>query len=262
MGYTFWTVGDHREALRWYARALAALQNPPIDGDHRPWGPKARVSEALILNNIGMAQLGLEGYGQAEELFRRALLDVQDPNLQARIENNLGVALIGLARFDEAERQLTDALARRRRLHGDIHRDVATTIDNIGRMWLTAGDLPTAMGHLRQAYDMRKQHFADSRIEIAKSLHNLGCLAAALKDEAQACNLFEAALTIRQEHLPQHPDTAATLVCLGELERALEIYEIRFGPDHPRTRDIKDALVARAAKCTDKAGHTAQRLGL
>lgn len=255
LGYLAWAAGDYREALQKYSRALAVLHNP-IAIDDRRHAHSRLLSEALILNNIGMARLGLEEYAKAEQLFREAFFGAQDSHLQARtknnhlqarIKNNLGVALTFLVRFGEAEDELNAALVRRRKLHGDVHPDVATTIDNIGRMRLAAKDLSRASEDLRRAYEIRTRNFPAGQIEIAKSLYNLGCLAAAQNDETQRSNYFKAALTIRERYIPQHPDTAATLVCLGRVEEALKIYELRFGPNHPRSRSVKDTLLTGSA---------------
>ncbi len=85
------------------------------------------MSEALILNNLGMAQIGLEEFVEAETLFRQALDRGPGPDLQARIRNNLGVALTGSGRHEAAGHELAEAFTQRRELHGDRNRDVATT---------------------------------------------------------------------------------------------------------------------------------------
>ena len=83
--------------------------------------------------------------------------------------------------------------------------------------------------------------------EIAKSRHHLGLLEAARGDAGAAREHFEAALDLRRKLLPEHPDTAHTLVRLGRLGEALTIFERRLGPGHPRTRAVREALAARGS---------------
>ena len=224
-GYLAWVTGDFRVALQWYDRALSS----------------GRLPLSLLLNNIGMARLSLEDPVAAVDLFVQALADAKPGLLHARFRNNLGVALTAASRLEDADRELTAALDERRQLHGETHFDVATTIDNIGRLRLRRGDLIGAAECLHQAHEMRQN--GGPPADTAKSMHHLGLLATAYGDRAEARKCFEAALEIRRKHLPHHPDTAATLVELGLLGEALEIYQLRLGPDHPRTTAVRESLL-------------------
>lgn len=78
---------------------------------------------------------------------------------------------------------------------------------------------------------------------------------------SEARTYLKRALAIREQALPDHPDTAATLMNLGilaqgqgemvearsYLERALTVDEQRLGTDHPTTRTIRERLAALSA---------------
>jgi len=68
----------------------------------------------------------------------------QDDNMVAAGLNNLGVMHRELGAYDEADRYINEALAMRRRLHGDGHATVGMSLANLGRLRMLEGRLDDA----------------------------------------------------------------------------------------------------------------------
>jgi tetratricopeptide (TPR) repeat protein len=155
-----------------------------------------------------------------------------------------------LAAYSSARPLFEHALAIRENALGSDHRDTAQSLNNLGGLLLSQGDLAGARPYLERALAIREKTLGPDHPNMAESLNNLGGLLDSQGNLVEALPYYERALAIREKALgPDHPDTATSLNNLGCLfdsqgdlagalpyyERALAIREKALGPDHPDT---------------------------
>jgi tetratricopeptide (TPR) repeat protein len=245
LGFALWMTGDYAAARRLYAVALGR-----------------GGSEATTLNNLGMISERLGEYEAAAEHYRKALALLGDeaasPNsklaLRARVLNNLGVSLTLGSEPGAGGRCLREALEIRRDLQGELGRDYAVTVRNLGLVAQREGRLDEAQNLFEHSRDLLSQ---PQDAEYGRTLHLLGELRQTRGDDAGAAADLRAALGNRAAALgADHPDTALTMRALAAvllrfghadeacdlLQKALLVFERRFGPEHPWTMDLRAML--------------------
>ena len=79
-------------------------------------------------------------------------------------------------RYGEAEPLYQEALAMRKRLLGDEHPDVATSLNNLALLYNNQGRYGEAEPLYQEALAMWKRLLGDGHPDVASSLNNLGCL--------------------------------------------------------------------------------------
>ncbi|MEU6114540.1 tetratricopeptide repeat protein [Streptomyces sp. NPDC047117] len=241
LGFALWRTGDYAEARRLYGMALDLLG-----------------TSATTLNNLGMISERLGQYEAAAEHYRKALASLGDraasrphPALRARVLNNLGVSLTLGGEPDAGGRCLREAWEIRRGLQGELGRDYAVTVRNLGLVAQQEGRLDEAQNLFEHARDLLGQ---PPDAEYGRTLHLLGELRRTRGDDAGAAADLRAALGSRTATLgADHPDTAVTMQALAVvllrightdeardlLQKALPVFERRFGPEHPWTRELR-----------------------
>jgi Tfp pilus assembly protein PilF len=162
-----------------------------------------------------------------------------------------------LAAYADARRYYERALAIEEKLLGPDHPDTTTSLNNLGLLLKSQGDLAAARPYYERALAIREKSLGPHHSHTAKSLNNLGVLLWEQGDLAGARPHFERALAIFEKALgPDHPDTAMSLNNLSYLlqsqgdlagglpylERALAIMEKALGPDHPNTAASLNSL--------------------
>jgi len=209
---------------------------------------------------------------EISDILSRAdsLMDEQEPDSAIRLvdearmqaEKKLGLAdtttvqvyhKLGLfyyfnADYEAAERIWKQTLALRKDIFGELHSDVALSLNNLGVVHYDLGEYAESEKYYLQSLDIRKKIFGIEDNEVASSLNNLGNLYSAWGKYFKAESLFQECLIIRRKVLePDHPDIAVTLnnlanlySDLGEYSRAetlyrsaLDTWEEVLGPDHP-----------------------------
>ncbi len=133
---------------------------------------------ALSLNNWGRVLQKLGEYGQAEQAFRRAIeigrAPDPDPSRLPLYLSNLASILRAQGKVEEIVPLNDEALRLKRSLHGDVvHKDIATSLNNLGSALLVLGEYERAEPLLRRAREMRRQL---KLLAEATSLHGLGVL--------------------------------------------------------------------------------------
>ncbi|MFE1459476.1 tetratricopeptide repeat protein [Streptomyces nigra] len=244
LGFALWMTGDYATARRLYSMALGR-----------------GGTEATTLNNLGMISERLGEYEAAAEHYRRALALLGDEaaahsqlSLRARVLNNLGVSLTLGGEPGAGGRCLREALEIRRGLQGELSRDYAMTVRNLGLVAQRSGRLDEAQNLFEHARDLLGK---PQDAEYGRTLHLLGELRHTRGDDAGAAADLRAALNSRTAALgPSHPDTALTMRALAAallrighadeacdlLQKALPVFERRFGPEHPWTMDLRAML--------------------
>lgn len=152
------------------------------------------------------------------------------------------------ARYAQAELLLQQARTLLEHLSEAQPADIATTLNNLGTLYLTQGKYQQAEPLLLQARDIREQALGREHPATATSLHNLAFLYYTQGQYQLAEPLYQQTLAIRQHVLaPEHPDIAKTGNDLALLYRsmgkytqaeafyrqALELQEQVLGPRHP-----------------------------
>lgn len=176
----------------------------------------------------------------AAEMSARQLLDAgtreveqklaDQPAVQAALFDSLGNSYRGLGVFDRARDLLTRGLEARRRLYGDSHAEVATSLNSLAWLDMEMGRYAEADQGYRRALEMRLQHLGPDDVAVAETRFHLATLliyqpyAPVPTQPAnlpEAEQLLRASLAVRQARLgPQHPDTLLTLFALSAVRFA------------------------------------------
>jgi CHAT domain-containing protein/tetratricopeptide (TPR) repeat protein len=145
------------------------------------------------------------------------------------------------------------------KLLGSEHPDVATSLNDLGSMYVDQGSYSQAEQLHRRALEIREKVFGPGHPEVAESLALLGSLRLIQGSLSSAEPLFRRALEIREKSFgPEHQEVAAYLhglAALYQLEghfgqaealyrRALAIREKALGPEDPAVAQTLNALAA------------------
>lgn len=232
-----------------YDQAIALMQDvlqqtETTLGSKHPETATALNSLALLLKDKGDIR-------EAKSLLERSLsireeaLDADDPNV-ASSQESLGSLLTNLGDFGRARPLLERALEIREEAFGPEHPETARILNNLAFLLGKQGDDERAIVMYERALAISEKEQKD--IPIAAILNNLGELLIA-KDRKRAKHYLERAMTMNERLLGAlHPDVAMSHNNLGLLlqwegnlteardhyEKALQIIELRMGPDHLR----------------------------
>ena len=184
----------------------------------------------------------------------------QENNLQkAKSLNQQLIKLYRQGRYSEAITIAEKALAIDEKALGPVHRDVATSLNNLAMLYVSLGDYAKAEPLYKRSLAIREKALGPDHSDVAQSLNNLAGLYDSLGDYAKAEPLYKRSLTIREKALgPDHPDVAASLNNLAGLycdlgdyvkaeplqKRSLAIHEKVLGPDHPKVATSLNNLAA------------------
>jgi len=198
-----------------------------------------------IYDRRGAHERALPLLQQAVALGRRTL----GPSRElARSLNDLGVAQRAKAEWTLARATLEEALAMRRKVLGETHKEFAVTESELGRVLLDLGHMDEAEAHFRKALALRRKVLGPAEHDTATSMSDLGLLLREKGDLAGAEALFRECLVVtRQTRGPHHPDVAASLANVAQsvnerdpaaaepiFRQALAIGQESLGRDHPR----------------------------
>ena len=138
----------YEEAYDWYSRSL---------------GPN-HADTLQVMNNLGQVHARDGRPAEGAELLETALarclssgLIGADHQVTLWVRSNLGDSYRRLERYDEAMDNLNQALDGARRLHGDVHPDIASAHDGLARVLYDQGRLEPACGHFRDAYECSRR---------------------------------------------------------------------------------------------------------
>lgn len=168
-------MGDFDEALRWIERAL------PVSTEVSP------NAHALALSSMGHALLEQQRYDEAEQCYREAALEADQPGTEAVIRHNLAILLGRVGRFEEAEREFSEAFPLYEK--ADHHIGVIDCHCNVAEMQLSRGELAEALDSARIALDLAQAH--GSRKLEATSLELIGDALGSTAHWEQALAIYE-----------------------------------------------------------------------
>jgi tetratricopeptide (TPR) repeat protein len=190
------------------------LRSEMDEDSQRQWAEQVVEAVTAVFPNAEF-----ENWEQCDRLIAQAqattdLITVYGftSEIAALLLNRTGYYYNSQGRYEEAEPLYLDALAMMKRLLGEAHPDVATSLNNLAGLYESQGRYKEAEPLLLEALTMRKQLLGEAHPAVASSLFNLG------------------ALRYNQGRYSE----AQTL-----LLQAQPIYLSQLGPDHPNTQELQ-----------------------
>ena len=142
----------------------------------------------------------------------------------------------------------TQALAIRKKVYGDEHPDVASSLNNLGTAYQDQGNLPKAIEFYTESVAVFKKVYGDEHPDVASSLNNLGTAYQDQSNPPKAIEFYTESLAIwKKVYGDEHPTVASSLSNLGRVYqdqgnlpkaiefciKALVIREKVYGNEHP-----------------------------
>ena len=161
-------------------------------------------------------------FEEAEKTLRRGLRDVGILDTATAQEalatglDDLGTLLDLRGRSQEAVRTLEESVEVLRRLHGDLHPEVAFSLNNLALVERSLNPAE-ALRLLRRAEAISRRLYGDQDPQLAPTLGNLGLVLAELHRFEEAEVLYQQALKILGKGRELDPRTAAIRNNLAEL---------------------------------------------
>jgi eukaryotic-like serine/threonine-protein kinase len=191
-------------------QALAIQDKLPQDKD---------VELSHTLNNLALV-LQIKGdLGEAEQYLRRAIAVSRKYPDQATetltMTSNLGGVLADRGRLDEAEHILRDVLQQRRRILGEQHPQVSTSMGRLGHALLVRGRYGEAERLYRESLRRNRTALGDSHLD---TLNTMSSLADVLQEEGslpESESLYRQAIETGTRALGEHADMAGWYAGLG-----------------------------------------------
>lgn len=224
LGQLHLRVGQLDEALSAFFRALQISQWSG-DGAHDKPEPGSGVSSMAILHNVGHVQYRLGHYEEALRTYAKALhlgrasfgksshklLEV------AATFNCLGVLYFHLpkAETDKAKELYLESLSIRRSVLGQDCEtvEIATTLNNIGRIHYMRGEYAQALRLYKEALRMRKRILGDDHLDVAAVTYNLGQTYHQMSELDVAMEYYHEFLVIARQRLGPHHRKFPSHIC-------------------------------------------------
>ena len=204
-----------------------------------------------IYHNLGHIQYRAERFDEALSTYTEILhmLPYEFSLDAAATHNCIGVLHFHMAKADSdaALAHYGQSLNIRRSILGDHHKDVATTLNNIGRVHYMTSDYEAALDVYRRALAVRRTLLGETDLDVAATVYNAGQTLHQLGRLEEAMELYDDFLRIARARLgADHRDISVMLKCVaqihhekGQHDKAHEVYEesLRIargalGPNH------------------------------
>ncbi|MGH7490676.1 MAG: tetratricopeptide repeat protein [bacterium] len=213
---TFMAQGESKEALGVLERVIDQIENAPSEG-HEHYG-MTQLSSSLT--SLGAAYIQARRYEDAWRVFKRTYtlkekyfgIDSHNVILGAC---NLCCAASHIedrARKTEAAEIGEHGLALLRKLGNNKDPLFASTLNNLGEIYLQLGDLDKAKQYLQEGFDLYCANLGPKHPKVSYSYMGMAELQAELKNFDLADEYCKKALEIRRSHhAGNHPDIALAL---------------------------------------------------
>ncbi|MBP0022607.1 MAG: tetratricopeptide repeat protein [Roseofilum sp. SID2] len=173
------------------------------------------LAGGLIESQVVLAQRPVEKISSREE----ALLNEAKQLVQQVVE------LYRQGKYAEAVPLAEEALKIRQLVLGEQHPNVASSLNDLGLLYLSMGRYEDALPLFQQALQMRQSLLGKQHRQVAISLNNLALLYREMGRYEEALPLFQDALQMNQTLLGEHPNVAQNLNNLAALYRSMGRYE-------------------------------------
>lgn len=213
---------------------------------------------SVLLNKMASYFHGRASYGEAENLFRRALvIEKNTPLYKARTYSNFGFLLDDKLNEEEAERMFLLALNIMEQEFGNEHIDVVVYLNNLAGLKMDQKKYNEAESLYLRALNICKKKLPTTDLLLGASLNNMGYVLMYSGQLEMANNMFRQALDIFEKQPEKCQMTIAKLLnnlafvaCFmqdyGEakrlIRRAVSISEHELGSEHPQTINHRKTL--------------------
>jgi tetratricopeptide (TPR) repeat protein len=238
--------GEKEKCERYYQHCVTALENAGKAGF------AAEVS-ADLYNRTAMYQWRLGNYGQAEELYQRALarsrqMFGEEHENTATSLNNLAAVYDNQGKYDEAIKLYKEAKEITRKALGKEHPAYAASLNNLAMVYYNQGKYDAAIKLYKDAIEIGEKTIGKEHPNYAASLNNLAMVYKAQGKYDAAIGLYKEATEITGKALgKEHPDYATSLnnlaavydnqgkydAAIGLYKEATEITGKALGKEHP-----------------------------
>ena len=184
------------------------------------------LDESRVMEDLSLAYHHLGKFDEAHRIQTEALtvigaeLGTGHP-LYATGLVNLGAIEADQGRRDDAAAHSEQALEILEGMYGPAHLRVATVLRNLAVSAMRAGEFELALTRNGRALAIFEATYGELHEDVALSHHNAAAIHLMARDFERARVEARQALRIRRELFGAHPETAFTLVMLGDLERIL-----------------------------------------
>jgi tetratricopeptide (TPR) repeat protein len=264
LGQLFMRMCEDNEAFEYFSRALHMAQ----------WGDATSlrrhgISVVAILHNIAHIEYRNGRYKEAVRTYTKALDNSRNSCKEtshsmlevASTLNCMGVLYFHMPKSETDQAMLfyNESLAIRRAVLGaDCQsKEVATTLNNIGRIHYMKGEHGLALIKYREALQIRRRLFGDEHLDVAATAYNAGQTHHQRGEWTEAMTLYNEFLGIAKKRLGiNHRDVAIMLKCIAQIhneqkeyalakvkyQEALTIGRSALGNLHPEVASILNKL--------------------
>ncbi len=270
LGMAFFTKGEYRESIKCHQQALDILtalgekQLQEMAAQHRHLAranikssrfPEAekhlqkcdeifqRMPQVLLSdrgNLAGVKSLLASTWKGDLEASEKHLTDAlaycradsDEPGVADNL-NSLAVVKLQRTKYDEAIPLFEEAIEISRRLHGDVHPDLAIKLENLGNVWFRKKNYAKTTELLNQVAVMREKLFGPDSFPVARTRFNLAMVLNRQGHPEKAVETINKVLPVFRKHVGDKSTEVATLLqnrgaCrkeLKEYEAAIKDYE-------------------------------------
>ena len=194
----------------------------------------------------------------------RIRLDLSDhPEIRAEMLSALGAVYQRLERYDAARPLFAEALTARRSRFGDVHEEVASSLQDLARLEHQANNPVRAETLYREALTLQRTLYGPDHIAVAEAKNHLATLLVEQGHMEEAARLYTEALPVYQQVAGEgHGQTARLAQRLGRLRleqddpakaamlfrEALVLQQRRLSENDPRLAEIRSDLGAALVK--------------
>jgi tetratricopeptide (TPR) repeat protein len=234
LGQLCMRMGEDNEASEYFNRALHMAE----------WGDETSLrrhglSVVAIFHNIahveyrnGRHEEAIQTYSKALDYSRNSCKETSHSMLEvASTLNCLGVLYFHMPKSetDQAMSFYNESLAIRRAVLGaDCEtKEVATTLNNIGRIHYMKGEHDPALITYHEALQIRRRLFGDEHLDVAATVYNAGQTHHQRGERTEAMALYNEFLTIAKKLLGMHHrDVAIMLKCIAQIYHEQKEYAL------------------------------------
>jgi tetratricopeptide (TPR) repeat protein len=251
---TFVHLNKYKDAMSWFDLALMCVKLVPESG-------AVFTITVKIRHNLGYCYYRLAKSAEATYCFEKALDLAEEAGLgfpyTAAARNAYAVALFYSAPTNvKALTLLEKSLIEYRCIFGNNSREVASVLNNIGRVHFSNGSFHDAVLCYRESLVIRRERLCGDSIDVAATICSAGQALHRLGDLKQALSLYEEFLTLSVSGKYNQRDIAVIAKSAGEIyhkqarhvdakeiyERALDAAFAGFGHIHPEIASIYNRL--------------------
>jgi eukaryotic-like serine/threonine-protein kinase len=235
-----------------------AVQAARIARERDRANKEAATAQAVEQSLVAMFEVADPSKTMGNVITVRELLDrgtenvlrelKDQPAVQSKLLDTIGQLHENIGLYDRAQPLLEEALKLRRQALGNESPDVATSLNQLGKVARLRGDYARSELLFREALSMRRRLLGDGSKAVAETLHNLGVLLVDRRNFGGAESSLKEALAMRRKLFgDESAEVAETLHSLGRLmwgtgkpheaellyRQALDLRRKVYGADHP-----------------------------